>query len=104
MSEHDLDPAAFQERYRALEHELGAFDLGTCFLMLAGLDDRWIAVLDAEVSRIIDLRRTHYAEYEGPHVIRIGDGKITDSHDAVTAAVAFVQGMTFAEALRRERE
>jgi hypothetical protein len=99
----DMDPAAFEERYRALESELGAFDLGTSFLMLAGLGDRWLGVLDAEVRRVVDLRRSHYAEHEGPRVIRVGGGQVTDSRDALLAAVAFIQGMTFLEALHRER-
>jgi hypothetical protein len=101
----DLDPGGFEDRYRALESELGAFDLGTSFLMLTGLGDRWLAVLQSECRRIVNLRQTHYAEHEaGPTVIRVGGGSITSSHDELTAAVAFVQGITFAEALRRERE
>jgi hypothetical protein len=102
----DLDPAAVEERFRALESELGAFDLGTAIRVLLKLDEQWLNVVSAEIRRCATLYIDHYREHEGQPTVSIGRRPlaIRTSHDELIAAIGFLQGVTFAEALRQERE
>lgn len=106
MSEFDV--AAFEERYRQLEVELGAFNVGQAVRVLAGLPlgaEGWDNVLQAEIRRCVDLYKLHYRGAEGPTTIRVGRNplSVTTSHDELMATIGFVQGATFVVAALQEQ-
>jgi hypothetical protein len=104
----DLDLAAFEQRYRQLEADAGAFNVGEAVRWLLGLpvdEEGWDNVLTSEIRRCVDLYERHYKNFEGPTVISIGRRplQISTSHDELTATIGFVQGVTFAIALLEQR-
>lgn len=94
------DIEAFEQRYRALENELGNFNVGQAIRFLCGLqpgDERWDNVISHEVRRVVQLHAQHYSQFQKGNTIVVGRNPlaISDSRDELMATIGFVQGATF---------
>lgn len=101
-----MNPSALEERYAALQAELGAFNLGESIRLLAQIpvtDESWDAVFDVEIDRCLKLYAEHYAEFDKPVTIAVGGGQIKSSREKMIAAIGFLQGATFLLAALQEQ-
>jgi hypothetical protein len=94
------DVDEIERRYKQLESELGNFNLGQAIRFLAGLqagDERWDAVIQHEVRRVVQLHAEHYAAFQKGNTVIIGRNplRISDSRDELMATIGFMQGATF---------